>query len=499
MATHFEAAFVSTGAKPVSESMIVDKLADAVMWARHWINMHVTDRQEQATTHRMLTDAPRVPWGVYGADTSLTIKAVDAPAPADPAHAERAHAALGASACSRWWNCPGSIRLSEGLPSTSSVYADEGTAAHELAQLCLEGRQDAAEYVDRTVAGFVVDEDMASAVQVYVDHCRSAPASDTMIEARFDLAPLDPPGPMFGTADFVAYDQAEQTLHVYDLKFGKGVQVAAADNPQLKYYALGAMIRLGNDKPVSRIVAAIVQPRAPGDPIRPAEFDAFDLMEWSIELMDRAKGTQQPDAPLQAGAWCKFCPAAGRCPEQAAQAVAVAQLEFADVVASKEPECSLMLPIADALSPEQVGFILDRADELDAWLRDVRLAATALLNRGTDVPGWKMVAKRGSRKWQDEEAAALAFLLDGAPEAEVYEVAVRSPAQLQTLFAERLQKENGGTKKAATEKAKALIAPHAPVVSSGATLAPVTDARPALPGGGAEFDCLPAPQNTEEQ
>lgn len=49
-------------------------------------------------------------------------------------HAHRGHAVLSASAAKRWLNCPPSARLNEQFPNESSVYADEGTAAHELGE-----------------------------------------------------------------------------------------------------------------------------------------------------------------------------------------------------------------------------------------------------------------------------------------------------------------------------------------------------------------------------
>ena len=58
-------------------------------------------------------------------------------------HTARAHAKLSPSSAYRWIACPGSIRLSAGIPDTSSVFAEEGTAAHELCELCLRDRTDA--------------------------------------------------------------------------------------------------------------------------------------------------------------------------------------------------------------------------------------------------------------------------------------------------------------------------------------------------------------------
>ena len=48
------------------------------------------------------------------------------------------HARCSASAAHRWINCPGSVALSDQCPDPgSSSYADEGTVAHELAELKL--------------------------------------------------------------------------------------------------------------------------------------------------------------------------------------------------------------------------------------------------------------------------------------------------------------------------------------------------------------------------
>ena len=44
------------------------------------------------------------------------------------------HAKLSPSSAERWMTCPGSVALSEGYADRSSAVADEGTAAHELAE-----------------------------------------------------------------------------------------------------------------------------------------------------------------------------------------------------------------------------------------------------------------------------------------------------------------------------------------------------------------------------
>ena len=54
------------------------------------------------------------------------------------------HAILSASSSKRWLNCTPSARLEQNFPNESSVYAEEGTAAHALANtscgnICMNG------------------------------------------------------------------------------------------------------------------------------------------------------------------------------------------------------------------------------------------------------------------------------------------------------------------------------------------------------------------------
>ena len=134
------------------------------------------------------------------------------------AHAERAHARLSPSSAKRWLMCPGSVKLSEAYPDTTSSYASEGTAAHELAEKCLRERQDAASYA--MIDGVEVDEDMAIGVQLYVDWVRSQ---------------VDP---------------------------GDGVAVVVAEPDVLRPVA-GRQVVLAGDRPVGERLRGVVRRRPP--------------------------------------------------------------------------------------------------------------------------------------------------------------------------------------------------------------------------------------------
>jgi len=89
-----------------------------------------------------------------------------------------AHASLGASNAHRWLECAGSVQAEIGLPNTSSVFALEGTTAHDLAELTLTTTDGALD--------LFADQEMADYVRIYTDYVRSL--SDTadlvLIEGR---------------------------------------------------------------------------------------------------------------------------------------------------------------------------------------------------------------------------------------------------------------------------------------------------------------------------
>jgi hypothetical protein len=210
--------------------------------------------------------------------------------------------------------CPASPRLSHGIPSTDNKYTSEGTAAHELAARCFHDNCDATHFVGQVINEIAVTSSMANDVQLYLDHCRRLidPADFHLVEHQISLASLNPPVPMFGTLDFGAYFAKRQEFYIVDFKFGRGTWVSAKDNPQVRYYALGAALSI--DTPVTKVIATIIQPRfANAEPIRTVVIDAIELAEWSFELIERAHATREPDAPAVPGDHCKFCPAKGSC------------------------------------------------------------------------------------------------------------------------------------------------------------------------------------------
>ena len=99
-----------------------------------------------------------------------------------------AHAKLSASGSARWLNCPGSVNAEKGVRDKSSFFAQEGTAAHALAEHCLVNSVDAASQIGQTFEGFKVGVEMSDHVQTYVDYVLQF-TGEHMYEVRVDFSP----------------------------------------------------------------------------------------------------------------------------------------------------------------------------------------------------------------------------------------------------------------------------------------------------------------------
>jgi hypothetical protein len=398
---------------------------------------------------------------------------------APPDHAARAHVDHGASKADRWIACPGSIAACRGVKAPpSGKDALRGTAAHTVLQMCLEQMRDADEFVGRVVAGVEIEPEDAEAVQVALDFIRNEAdpkmGDQVGIEATIDLAPLDPPVVMRGTADFWRWRRGGELL-VVDYKHGVGVQVHAAGNPQLRYYALGVLAGLPDSMPVTTVRIVVVQPRGRGGRAVDEEtIGALDLIDWAADLFDAARATLAPDAPRIPGDHCRWCPASPTCPAQLAQARALVQADFTVL---DDPEgIGHGPPAPDSLDAEALATVLGKADYVRKWLDAVEAHARWLLETGVEVPGYKLVAGRASRAWVDEDLAADALQARGV---DPYTKKILSPAQAEKALGKAAAKDLG---------ALVVSTPGSP------TIAPADDKRPAITPGAlaaGDFQVLP--------
>jgi len=395
------------------------------------------------------------------------------------------HSILGASSAERWLECPASIGLSSGVSSVTSSYAAEGQAAHALAEQCGIEEKHPGAYIGTSflsnLGPIKVTEEMADAVEEYRALCRAVAvdASILTIEKKVNINALwdgrlknasGPPADMFGTADFACWGTPDQRVSIIDFKYGKGVAVEVEKqgvlNAQLLYYALGVVLSIP-DRSVW-VDMYICQPRAahPLGPIRKATIAVVDLLTWGYEILKPgAEACYAPSPKAVVGEGCRWCPARGRCPALRQVAQETARVEFDSVP-----------PGPNELSDAELGEILNKTEIIRAFIDGVRGEASGRLDQGGRVPGWKLVAKRGNRKWTDEELVSRKLADLGLPINQIVVTKLRSPAQIEKIL--KKNSEDFST-----------LADHITQQSSGTTLVRNLDPRQAAAAGpAADFD-----------
>jgi hypothetical protein len=243
------------------------------------------------------------------------------------------HAKLSPSSAHRWMACAGSVVMESGYPDTSNDFADEGTAAHFLGAVCLEGEHDAALFIGRHIlvvkgttdwadkpdGAYTVDHEMASEVQKYLNKVReNAKGGELFVEQRLPFFAGDPKVPeQFGTGDAIIL--LPRRLRVEDLKYGKGVQVFAEENEQLMLYGLGALDKYDLLDDFDEVVLVIHQPRLNHydewltTPAHLREFEkrAKEAAIKALSIVSLSGGQVLLNPGKEQ---CRFCKAKGGCP-----------------------------------------------------------------------------------------------------------------------------------------------------------------------------------------
>lgn len=334
------------------------------------------------------------------------------------------HALLSASGAHRWLHCTGSPLLEKDFPDSTSVYAQEGTLAHELCELKLMAytgeitKRKLTSMKNKLMKSELWQPEMDSTSEAYLDYIKDITMSYTvkpviLTEKRVDFSRYVPEG--FGTADCLIL--AGDTLHVVDYKHGKGVVVDADHNLQMMLYALGAMSELSLLYRFKFAHMTIVQPRV--NNISEFTMTADELTEWGeMVVKPKAEAAISGNGTFEAGDWCRFCRAKQQCKTRYESNDSL----YPQLSAQHDPR---LITLAE------LGEYLKRGRDMAAWLEDMKEYALSESLAGAEVPGWKAVEGRGSRAFTDTDEAVDTLIKNGIDESVLYERRVLTLAQME--------------------------------------------------------------------
>lgn len=343
---------------------------------------------------------------------------------ADINHKERAHAKLSASGASRWATCPGSVQMEDGIPDKESIYAQEGTLAHEMSELKLKhyldpkgfGKRKLNAAIKKLKENELYQAEMESYTDTYVDFIKekalSFPSNPYIeIEKRVDFSRWVDGG--FGTCDCVLIHGS--TLSIIDLKYGKGVPVSSEQNEQLILYALGAYDAFNLIYNLDKIELNIVQPRI--NNFSTWEISLTELLLWGDYFKVQAEKALGGNGELVPSAKaCKFCKARDICTARAENNL------------SLESEIKLK---PNEIPKDKLYEYISRGEDIAKWVADLKAYALDMCLKGEDVKGLKAVAGRTSRSWTNQDEAINKLIEGGIDEAIIYDKVPLTLAKLE--------------------------------------------------------------------
>lgn len=359
------------------------------------------------------------------------------------------HAILGPSGAYRWLVCTPSARFEEQLPNEDTVFAREGTLAHEVAALVLSARAGTyggtnkqwwadMDALEEMVNQFYEDQDKPTEWADMVDHAEDyaqfvighAPhdgkihiggesfdmdfegiAKHILIENRYDVFDYVPLG--FGTSDSTI--RTKHVIYVDDLKYGAGVRVSAINNAQMKLYGLGALLKAraeGWDE-IHTVVMSIYQPRAGGSSSWQISVDK--LLEWAETVVKpQAVKAIAGIGDFVAGKHCQFCRARNNCK--------AFYNEFAEIRSLTDYR---------EMSDNDLANVINFGPAVASWVKKVTEDAIARMEKGQTVKGFKLVKGRGHRSFTNEDMVVDELLGADFDSYQIFEPKLRSLTNLE--------------------------------------------------------------------
>lgn len=357
------------------------------------------------------------------------------------------HLKYGGSTAQRTLACPAWVNLKNLAPDIdrTSDAAERGSMLHEVMEAIYTSDdpheaagsasrnltpadRDAVEYAfnitERLLEDFHVDE--------YV--------TEQMLILQDDIG---------GSADMIAC--GPEHVLIIDYKFG---YQPVTDPSQFLLYAIAGQVtpEVQDMFTGRKVLAAVVQPAVSEANAHVMEFTSDQLQTFRNDFLRAVKLAEAGADHGNPGEHCKYCPAAAYCPAKRAQVHNFLKLN---------PLVSAQL--ADGMT--MVG-------EMKEQIKAIEAEVFSALENGLPVPGWKLVLKRAARYWKDEAAAWQALRNAKKIHKEMYvDEMLKSPPQVETAM-----------KKAKLDW-KTFLEPLVDTRSTGTTIAPESDKRPAVERG----------------
>ena len=351
--------------------------------------------------------------------------------------------------------CPSSYKLEQAMPRVESEHAALGTALHEaIAEYCTEllpNDLHVSTLEGQTFKGIEITHSLildklqpaAEALQELIE--RAGGFSEVFIEEKISY---------LGGNNYIDFygKGIDGKMYVIDFKFGDGVPVDPFLNKQLLFYACAVWNDTQIDAPY---VLGIIQPilGVDGSALKTWNYVGVDAIQDWHDLFSAAKDLcQSADDSYYVGSHCRFCKAnaPGVCPKKTAVAIELSEDAF--------------LQPPQPMQPDVVARYLELAEQIEPAIKTLRAHAHAQLEQGVDIPGYKVVAKRGRRVYTDE--TAVTGLLDEELGAGAYIRKLISPAQAEKALGK--------------PRYKTLLSDLVAMVSSGTTMVKENDSRPAI-------------------
>ena len=300
---------------------------------------------------------------------------------------------LSPSSMGRILSCPGSVKASSGIPEQTTLFSEEGSDAHQLAEIRLKEflgnkqnfdtktltwySQEMEDYISGYVA--YVSEKIELAKQVCKD-------PQVLIEQRVQAPRYDES--LYGTTDVSII--ADNELTIIDLKYGKGVQVNAKENIQEMIYAICCLETFGSLYDIQTVNLCIYQPRLSN--VSEWSISVEELYKWAEEILK--PGIQKVHDGVEEfnpSKYCQFCKARPLCKALRDKNLELAKHEFRP---------------AFLMDDSEVEDVLDKAEDLISWVNSVKDYALEQAISGTRFERYKLVEGRSIRKFTDEEQVA---------------------------------------------------------------------------------------------